>query len=121
MNIDINQAIYTLLWASMDSNSIPFDEYLDISDIKEKLPELVAEIEQDMQAIIDQAGDRLNELPTTYSASDFAHDFILTSEGHGAGFWDRDLGELGDYLTELCKSYGNYSDKLFELEQLNNE
>lgn len=33
-------------------------------------------------------------------------DFALTRNGHGAGFWDRGLGELGNQLTEACKSYG---------------
>lgn len=27
------------------------------------------------------------------------HDFALTANGHGAGFWDRGLDELGDQLT----------------------
>jgi hypothetical protein len=27
------------------------------------------------------------------------HDLWLTEHGHGAGFWCRDLGELGDRLT----------------------
>jgi hypothetical protein len=36
----------------------------------------------------------------------FGHDFYLTRESHGAGFWDRGLGELGDYLTGIAKSYG---------------
>lgn len=30
------------------------------------------------------------------------HDFWLTRAGHGVGFWDRGLGELGDRLTALC-------------------
>lgn len=36
------------------------------------------------------------------------HDLALTREGHGAGFWDRGLGELGDRLTEACKPYGGF-------------
>ena len=34
------------------------------------------------------------------------HDFWLTRNGHGAGFWDRGLGDLGERLTALCKTYG---------------
>lgn len=34
------------------------------------------------------------------------HDFWLTRNGHGAGFWDRGLGDLGDRLTEAAKVYG---------------
>jgi len=31
------------------------------------------------------------------------HDLWLTSAGHGVGFWDRDLDELGDRLTVACE------------------
>ena len=34
------------------------------------------------------------------------HDLWLTRNRHGAGFWDRGLGEIGDKLTELAQSYG---------------
>jgi hypothetical protein len=34
------------------------------------------------------------------------HDFWLTRNGHGAGFWDRGLGVRGDTLTDLCRPYG---------------
>lgn len=36
----------------------------------------------------------------------FGHDYLLTRDGHGAGFWDRGLGELGDYLTKIAESNG---------------
>ena len=34
------------------------------------------------------------------------HDFALTRNGHGTGFWDRGLGTLGDLLTERAKAFG---------------
>ena len=34
------------------------------------------------------------------------HDFWLTRNGHGAGFWCRDLGDDGDKLTAACKACG---------------
>lgn len=33
------------------------------------------------------------------------HDFYLTRNGHGAGFWDGDY-EKGDELTKIAKSFG---------------
>lgn len=39
------------------------------------------------------------------SAGRFGHDLRLTSGGHGTGFWDRDLGALGDRLTLACKRW----------------
>jgi hypothetical protein len=34
------------------------------------------------------------------------HDFWLTRNGHGAGFWDRELGELGERLSDDARGYG---------------
>ena len=34
------------------------------------------------------------------------HDFWLTRNGHGAGFWDRGLDQLGDDLTKATKTFG---------------
>lgn len=34
------------------------------------------------------------------------HDFWLTRNGHGAGFWDRGLGVLGKRLTDASKAFG---------------
>jgi hypothetical protein len=43
-----------------------------------------------------------------YTAARAGHDFWLTRNGHGAGYWDRselDAGKLGDALTEIAKRY----------------
>lgn len=32
------------------------------------------------------------------------HDLRLTSGGHGAGFWDRGLGELGERLSDAARA-----------------
>ena len=37
------------------------------------------------------------------------HDFALTRNGHGTGFWDRGLGEMGDMVSEECKPYGAHT------------
>ncbi len=42
-----------------------------------------------------------------WDAEQFGHDFSLTRNGHGAGFWDRGKGKLGDMLTDRCKVYGS--------------
>lgn len=34
------------------------------------------------------------------------HDFWLTRCGHGAGFWDRGYGELGEKLSKAARAYG---------------
>lgn len=35
------------------------------------------------------------------------HDFWLTRNGHGAGFWDRGLGALGERLTQAAEVYSS--------------
>ena len=35
------------------------------------------------------------------------HDFWLSRNGHGAGFFDRDLGDRGDRLQEAAERFGN--------------
>ena len=43
------------------------------------------------------------------SAELAGHDFALTRNWHGTGFWDRGLGEIGDMLTNECRPYGSHT------------
>lgn len=45
-----------------------------------------------------------------FDASYAGHDFWLTRQHHGAGFWDRGLGALGQRLTEAAHAYGSADD-----------
>lgn len=38
------------------------------------------------------------------------HDFWLTRCGHGAGFWDRGFGALGERLSQAARDYGSPDD-----------
>ncbi len=44
-----------------------------------------------------------------YNHQLLGHDFYLTRNGHGTGFWDRGYGDVGDELTKMAKPYGSYS------------
>jgi hypothetical protein len=45
--------------------------------------------------------------PGLPDASRMGHDFWLTRNGHGAGFWDGDYPEpAGDVLTEIAETFG---------------
>lgn len=52
----------------------------------------------DLLAALDDHGSSLEQS---------GHDFCLTRLGHGAGFWDRGMGELGTKLTQASKPYGD--------------
>lgn len=41
-----------------------------------------------------------------YSANQAGKDLWLTRNRHGAGFWDRGLGDVGEELSEMAKPYG---------------
>lgn len=51
------------------------------------------------------AGYSQDHYPWQVAMGQMGHDLVLTSQGHGAGFWDRGDGELGDKLTALAKTY----------------
>ncbi|QFP97767.1 hypothetical protein KNU79_gp85 [Gordonia phage NadineRae] len=40
----------------------------------------------------------------------FGHDLLLTRDRHGAGFWDRGLGALGDYLADRARELGEHEE-----------
>jgi len=43
----------------------------------------------------------------TYHHEQYAgHDFWLTRNGHGTGFWDRDAGFIGKVLSKRAEAYG---------------
>lgn len=46
-------------------------------------------------------------LSSGYTFASAGHDFALTRNGHGAGFWDRGLGDVGVQLTEMAHAYGD--------------
>lgn len=61
--------------------------------------------------LLEQAGDDSRN----------GHDFWLTRNRHGAGFWDRGYpDEIGDALTKACAAFGEaYLDWEFDLEPEN--
>lgn len=104
------------LWAGLDmdrdndGNSPPLNTHYDRDDIS---PEYVEKIRQELtQVVLDHplaVRMYLNSRHTrqlTHDSASFGHEFYLTREHHGAGFWDRGLGDLGDYLTDIAHTYG---------------
>lgn len=89
------------LWSSVDmDDEEPLDAKYDESDID---PGAMQEIRATCQSFIDMAGDLLDGIDDSQAG----HDFWLTRNHHGAGFWDRGLGEVGDKLTEIAHSFGD--------------
>jgi hypothetical protein len=94
------------LWSSTDDNDEPLDLY-DEDDID---PTVLETMRADCQDFIKSNAKLLNGL----DAAQCGHDFWLTRNRHGAGFWDRGLGDVGQQLTEACRPYGEFN--LYEAE-----
>ena len=100
----INQLIETLLWCSHGDE----DEFLDSGD-HEVSEQLRDKLKTDYQEFIDSLPDGFVAEDHFIGSSDaneqLAHDYILTRNHHGCGFWDGDWGkDMGDLLTKLAQS-----------------
>ena len=60
---------------------------------------------KDVVNFMNQAGELINGL----EPSQVGHDLWLTRNGHGAGFWDRGLGDVGENLSNIARSMGGKS------------
>lgn len=97
------------LWSSTDnaydSGGNPLDSNYDESDLS---PECRAEFERECKSFQEANVDDLTAYYATGRDLEHAgHDFWLTRNGHGTGFWDRGLGELGERLSKASKVYGS--------------
>lgn len=103
----LRQAVATLLWSSLadyDTGEM-MDENYDESDMH---PDALATLRSELAGFADADGPQANDLAASgMTLGQLAHDFILTRNGHGAGFWDRGYPDgIGNRLTEACKAYG---------------
>lgn len=97
------------LWSSNDESTPqggePMDSNYSITDIA---PETLAQMCADCADFQSTHGALLAQAyEHPYEAQRAGHDFWLTRNGHGAGFWDRDEipRELGALLTAASKQY----------------
>ena len=101
----IEQYAFTTLWASgEDDDGTRLDDDYDTGDFS---AEATKQMEGDCEQFVQYAENLIEQLPDSYSEVDLGHDFLLTRNGHGAGFWDRGLGDLGDKLTEAAQTFGS--------------
>lgn len=87
------------LWASSDDEGNPLADRYGIDDFTIAATE---ELVDDLFAFIDSEIADLIEI----DPAQVGHDFWLTRNHHGAGFWDRGLGAAGERLTKAASVYG---------------
>lgn len=98
----LSSYIETALWSSTDDDGEPLDATYDATDLDvsalRKMREDCTDFVTANAVTLDVCG---------LSASQAGHDFWLTCNGHGAGFWDRGIGKLGEVLSDAAKVYGS--------------
>lgn len=103
MDAFTRQYIATALWSSMDNADDRGGEPLDANHGPDDLaPETLASMIEDCQAFQRDHHDDIALDPERAG-----HDFWLTRNRHGAGFWDGDWPhEVGRRLTDASHAYG---------------
>ena len=95
------------LWCSDDDNGEPLDHNYGVDDID---PATLARMEVDCRDFQQSQEKLLDEAQTILALYDNAHaghDFWLSRNGHGAGYFDRGFGEVGDKLQAAARIYGS--------------
>jgi hypothetical protein len=91
--------IETMLWAETDDDGEPFDANYTAADIA---PNALEEIKSDCANFKKEQAAHIGS-----KFEQAGHDFYLTRNRHGAGFWDGDWPpEVGRILTEAAHVYG---------------
>ncbi len=104
LNAFSRQYVSTALWSSTDNADESGGEPLDARYTAEDIaPESLATMAAECASFREANESDLDEWNDDGQAG---HDFWLTRNGHGAGFWDRDRGALGDRLTEAARAAG---------------
>lgn len=97
----VTHYIIALFWTETDDDDQPLDAVSSTDDLD---GDSYMEIRKDCEKFVTENRVLLELLP--YDFDQAGHDFALTRNGHGVGFWDRGTDELGDKLTEKCDEYG---------------
>ena len=97
----MNGYLQCALWTGLTDDGTPLDSLYSVDDIH---PESLAEHEKGCRDFYDS--HYVTWFGVGMSDDDAGHNFSLTRNGHGTGFWDRGLGKVGRDLTEACRAYG---------------
>lgn len=113
MNNDFNEFLNGYIDALLWSSVVLLDRYVDEivnADQFELSEEAKVKCESDCRKFFDNNTDALSDVTVRnksyqYGYSDAGHDFALTRNDHGAGFWEH-TGESWDNLFYSSKDFG---------------
>lgn len=119
----VRSQLDALIWSEGEiydeNDNFTLESWEDFYSADDATPELVAQLTEELEQWEDEefygvtvhakmirALEEYKEYFGTKWYSSFGHDVALTRNGHGAGFWDRGLGEAGDVLTNWAETLG---------------
>jgi hypothetical protein len=89
------------LWSSFDEAENPLDDKYSTEHLSEHA------IRTSVKESVDFIKANAKDMEASGAPPEqHGHDFWLTRNGHGAGFWDRGYGAVGDRLSEAARPYG---------------
>lgn len=94
----LNSYIAAALWSSTDDKGEHLDKKHNKGDISE---ETLSKIKKDITNFLKEAEQYLKE--SELDDGQIGHDFWLTRNRHGVGFWDRGSGKSKEINTALKK------------------
>jgi len=119
MNPSLEQLAQTLLWSETDhsdsSGGEPLDANFDTCDIEaasldelhKRFQQFVSKAEAKITEVKGSSWGSIDDFYTGTCADGYylEHDYILTVNGHGCGFWEKDDWdpEVGEILTALAR------------------
>lgn len=102
------------MWSSPGDEESGIENLDDQYGYEDVSPQAIAKAKSDLKSFIQKLKQaKLYDVyMQEYDLSQLAHDFWLTRNGHGAGFWDRsysndapDGSDLGDAITKIADSF----------------
>lgn len=97
------------LWSTTDESEsnggYPLDKNYTADDLTQETRNIMA------ADVADFVSGVKAERPDAFDTIDdgqIGHDFLLTRNRSGAGFWDRGNGELGEFLADAARLHGEF-------------
>lgn len=103
----VDAYIETMLWAETDEEGCPLDKNYDSTDFSwDATKECIDDCGDFIRLLAREGVDWESEM----SAGEFGHNFYLTRNRHGVGFWDREYTDqnMGGILTDWAHTYGTH-------------
>ena len=103
----LNDYLAAAIWTATDDNGENLDHFATFQ-FSDKSRERA---NNDLKRFVSEAGPLLEAAIAcdNYTIDMIGHDYSLTRNGHGVGFWDRGLGSIGDRLSKIAAKHGEVS------------